>query len=112
MNIDEARQVKREPVLVDNSYEFYSSMQQEYEPAEKRMRNYTGQHVTVIRKLTDAEFDPEGGKGFEVRASDGFTFTALEDELDGWIKDTGQYFNPDATYGPYRDPTFLSNEKD
>lgn len=129
MSVEEARAVTRAPIEVGKQYEFYAEMQQDYEPSEKRMRNYTGQTVTVVRALRgqnepDPETDwfepyeengeliePEVSKGFVVRAHDGFEFHALEEELDGWDRDLGQFFWPDGTFGWNHDTTFLVNEQ-
>jgi hypothetical protein len=129
MSVDEARAVKREPIEVGKDYEFYAEMQQDYDPPENRMRNYTGQKVTVVRALRgqnepDPETDwfepyeengeliePEVSKGFVVRANDGFEFHALEEELDGWDRDLGQFFWPDGTHGWDHDTRFLVNEQ-
>lgn len=117
MNLEEAYAVERPDIVVGNQYEFYAEMRQEYEPPEKRMCKYTGQTVTVVRPLSADESDwfepyideanvliePEVSRGFIVRADDGFEFTALEEELNGWDKDLGQFYNPDGTYGPNKE---------
>ena len=119
----EARSVERRPVVVGESYVFYAEMQQEYEPAEGRMRNYTGKLVTVVRNLTTEEYDGPGpddandddfdvSRAFIVRcALDRREFTAMVEELNGWDRDLGQYFWPDATYGPAHERWALSNER-
>lgn len=125
MTVDQARAVTREPIEVGKEYEFYAEMQQDYDPPAKRMRNYTGQKVTVVRPLRglgepDSESDwfeptedeqPEVSRGYIVRAADGREFTALEEELDGWDRDLGQFFWPDGTYGWDHDTHFLGNER-
>jgi hypothetical protein len=113
VNIEDARKVERADIVVGNQYEFYAEMRQDYEPPEQRMRNYTGQTVLVVRPLNADESDwfepyeengeliePEVSRGFIVRSDDGFEFCALEEELNGWDKDLGQFYNPDGTYGP------------
>lgn len=97
------------PIKVGQQYEFYSEMQQEYKPASGRNRNYTGQMVTVIKGPLPK--DPDTSDLFVVRAADGREFDAYEEELTGWDKALGQYFWPDGTYGPDRDPQFLCNER-
>lgn len=56
-------------------------------PAEfKTLPEYSahrGQQVSILRRLTDEECDPECGPMFEVRAADGWTGHAFEDELTG-----------------------------
>jgi hypothetical protein len=107
--------VRRAPIRVGERYPFYAEMQQEYEPPEKRLRNYTGQSVTVIAEADPQDRDDDDAVNvvaFVVRAEDGFEFTALAEELNGWDFDLGQYFWPDATYGPRHDRRFLANERD
>ena len=113
MNIEDAKKVERPEIVVGNQCEFYAEMRQEYEPPEKRMCKYTGQKVLIVRPLDANESDwfepyeqdgelvePEVSRGFIVRADDGFEFTALEEELNGWDRDLGQFYNPDGTFGP------------
>jgi hypothetical protein len=90
--------VSTHAITVGESYEFVSEVQQEYQPAAKRLRNYTGQTVTVLEDL--GRSDPESSRTYKVRAADGHEFTAWEEEISGWDKDLGQFFNPDGTYGP------------
>jgi hypothetical protein len=97
-------------IEVGNSYEFYAEMQQDYEPAEKRMRNYTGQMVMVLA-LEQERNDEEQPLLYKVRAVDGREFTAQEEELNGWDYALGQYFWSDGSYGPDHDTRFLCNEK-
>jgi hypothetical protein len=121
MNIETARLIERHPIKVGQAYPFFCEMQQEYELVEKRMRNYTGQLVTVVRHLSSTEYDGPGpdddDEGFEVsrafivRAKDGSKFQAMVEELNDWDRDLGQYFWPDGTYGPECDATFLVNER-
>lgn len=132
MNIESARRIERAPIEIGRQYPFFAEMQQEYEPPEKRMRNYTGQLVTVIAWTNKAEFEEqeaaireevrngqwpsfdeaerEFGPRYLVRAKDGFEFEAQIEELNDWDRDLGQFFWPDATYGPRHDRAFLSNE--
>lgn len=112
MSIESARRVERPAIVINKEYEFYSEMQQEYEPREDRLRNYTGCTVKVLRQLGPDEVDKEVGSMFEVVTLDGFKFTAHTEELNGWDRDLGQFFWPDGTYGPDHDRTFLVNEKD
>jgi hypothetical protein len=122
MTIKELQAIVRDPIVVGKSYTFYCEVQQEYEPPEKRLRKYTGQDVTVIRNRTREEYDGPGpddndddfdtSRLFVVRASDGVEFDAHIEELNGLDRDLGQYFNPDATYGPDRDTLFLENEQE
>lgn len=125
MSVEEARAVTRAPIEVGKQYEFYAEMQQGLDPPEERMRNYTDQTVTVVRPLRgqdepDPESDwfeptedeqPEVSRGFIVRAADGTEFTALEEELNGWDRDLGQFFWPDGTQGWGHDTRFLINEQ-
>jgi hypothetical protein len=111
---DEARNILRRKILVDQRYTFFCEMQQEYEPVEERMRNYTGQQVTVIAR----EWGPWEDKWtrddsiiYKVRADNGFEFLANEEELNGWDRDLGQYFWPDGTWGPDRKRDFIGNER-
>src|SRR3954471_14037625 len=112
MNMEDARSIERPPIKVGEQHTFYSTMQQEYLPVEKRMRNYTGKLVTVVRPLREDEYDFEGDHMFLCRASDGFEFSALEDEINGFMVDTGQFFWPDATWGHDHDTSALANEKE
>lgn len=96
-------------VVVGREYEFYAEMQQAELPAHERMRNYTGQKVTVISGPLPK--DPETSDLFIVRAADGREFQAYVEELSGWDKALGQYFWPDGAYGPERDLQFLCNEQ-
>lgn len=111
-DFDTARAIERPAIRVGERYEFYSTMQQEYLPPGERIRNYTGQMVTVIGGDEREFVSDEDDVMFKVRADDGFEFNAWDDELNGWFRDTGQFFWPDATYGPDHDRTFLSNERD
>ena len=108
MTTEEARRIERPPIEIDRQYTFYSTMQQEYEPEEKRLRNYTGRLVTV---LAENPSEPEEERIFAVRAKDGFEFDAYEGELNNFMCDTGQFFWPDATWGHEHDPFALVNEK-
>jgi hypothetical protein len=42
---------------------------------------HSGQMVSVIRRLTDTECDPESGPMYEIRAEDGWIGHAHESEL-------------------------------
>jgi hypothetical protein len=90
------------------------------------MRNYTGKLVTVLRQTNEDECraddeaiargeikeeERESEPLFQVRAANGFEFEAWEGELNGWFKDTGQFFWPDATWGPEHDTFALANER-
>lgn len=97
-------------IVVGQQYEFHAEMQEAELPAPERMRNYTGQKVTVISG-PEPKDDPESSDYFVVKAADGRQFTAAEEELNGWDKALGQYYWPDGTYGPNRDDTFLVNER-
>lgn len=131
MNFDDARRIERVPVKIGEQCEFYATVQQEYEPTEKRLRNYTGQLVTVVAwenedewREQEAQIEEEIAAGehkdeeperdveptYKVRAKDGFEFSAYESELNDWHKDTGQFFWPDATWGPEHDDFALVNE--
>jgi len=112
MSYDDAQKIERPPIIAGNQYTFYSTMQEEYMPPEKRMRNYTGKLVTVIEH---SNANLEGEEGYEpmfrVRAANGFEFDAYEGELNGWFCDTGQFFWPDATWGHDHNEFALANEK-
>jgi hypothetical protein len=82
-------------ITVGESYEFVS------EVALEDLRKYTGQTVTVLEDL--GQPDPEAGHTYKVRATDGHEFAAWEEEISGWDKNLGQFFNPDGTYGPDRE---------
>ena len=104
------------PVIeVGKRYEFFCEIQQEYEPPPSRLRQYTGQTVLVIaieHSPSDADWhDDYSERSFRVRADNGHEFSAHEAELNGWDRDLGQYFWPDATYGPKHTREFLSNER-
>src|SRR3954454_20030803 len=105
MSNEDARNVERVTIEVGRQYPFFCEMQQEYEPPELRMRNYTGQLVTVLRNLSSTEYDGPGpddtndddfdvSRAFMVRAKDGFEFQAMVEELNDWDRDLGQYFWP------------------
>lgn len=132
MTFDDAKKIERPPIEIGRQYTFYSTMQQDYEPPEQRMRNYTGQLVTVLAwenedewREEQAQIAIEVARGettqedatreieplFKVRAKNGFEFSANDGELNGWFCDTGQFFWPDATYGPEHDEAFLVNER-
>jgi len=98
------------PIIVGRKYEFYAEMQQAEMPGDARMRNYTGQTVTVTSGPLPKD-DDESSDLFKVRSEDGREFDAFEEELSGWNKALGQYFWPDGTYGPNRDTTYLPNER-
>lgn len=114
MTIEDARRIERAPIEIGRQYTFFSTMQQEYEPPEKRIRSHTGKLVRVVRVTRDYDAldwadNPE--RMFNVRAANGFEFAAWETELNGFMCDTGQYFWPDATWGPEHDAFALSNER-
>jgi hypothetical protein len=88
---------------------FYAEVQQEYEPPEKRLRRFTGQDVVVTAELGKPDVD--SSEQYTVRAADGTEFTAWWEELSGWDLELGQFFWPDATYGPGHSREFLCNEK-
>jgi len=109
MTYEEALAVRREAIVIGKEYTFYSEMQQEYLPPNERIRNYTGQKVTVLSHFPDN--DPDASTAFAVRASNGHIFTAMVEELNGWDYDLGQFFWPDATYGPTHETWPLMNER-
>lgn len=94
LTIDEAHAKKRPTIVVGSSYPFYSEVEQEYEPADQRLRRYTGQCVRVLG--VEEKDDPDNSQTYMVRAADGREFTAWEEELNGWDFDLGQYFKPEA----------------
>jgi hypothetical protein len=110
MNPDTARKVERPPIVVGNYYTFFCEVQQEYEPPAKRLRRFTGQLVCVVK--SHGKPDADSSEQYEVQAKDGTEFTVHEEEINDWDRDLGQYFWPDATYGPGHDAKFLSNERD
>jgi len=113
MNHKDALRIERPPIEVGRSYTFYSTMQEEYVPEKEcRMRTYTGKLVQVLAH-SNADYANEEGYEpmYRVLAHNGFEFDAYEGELNGWFCDTGQYFWPDATWGPEHDDFALSNEK-
>jgi hypothetical protein len=114
MNTEDAKKIERQTIEVGRAYTFFSTMQQEYVPQpEERMRTYTGKLVMVIADITDTiDYEEIGERLFKVCAHNGFEFDAYEGELNGWFCDTGQYFWPDATWGPDHDTFALSNEKE
>lgn len=97
------------PIAVGGEYEFFSELQQAEMPEQERMRNYTGQTVTVLAGPLPKD-DEEGSDLFKICAADGREFEAFEEELNGWNKALGQYFWPDGTYGPQKDKKYLVNE--
>lgn len=90
-------------IKVGGVYIFFCEMQEEYHLASDRLRNYTGQAVTVIAET-------EGHEIWGVRAVDGKEFPARTEELNGWDFELGQYFWPDGTYGPNHDTQFQTEE--
>lgn len=98
-------------IAIGGRYEFYAEMQQEGEPAANRMRNYTGQTVTVIGLEQERNDEAEEPPLYKVRADDGHEFIVQEDEINGWDNALGQYFWPDGTFGPTHATTFLCNER-
>lgn len=102
MTVEEARKVERPKIIVGQSYLFYAEMMEENKLAGERMRDYTGQSVVVVRGLTSEESDcsaPDVSRGFVVRAKDGREFHALEEELNGWDRDLGQFYGPSGRWG-------------
>lgn len=112
MLMSEAEAIERPKIVVGQEYTFYAEMQQEYEPREKRLRNYTGCTVIVIG-INEGEQEIMEGAGmiYTVRTLDGHEFSAQEEEINGWDRDLGQFFWPDGTYGHDRDRSFLVNER-
>lgn len=107
MTFEEADAVERPAIVPGGKYTFYSEMQQEYEPPEKRLRQFTGQTVEVLSEQhtpnTNTDWCEDDSILYTVQASDGTIFTATMEELNGWDYDLGQYFWPDGTYGPDHD---------
>lgn len=99
MTLEEAEKIDRPEIVSGGTYPFYVEMFQDGTPAGERMRDYTGQTVTVVRPLRTDECDPDSSRGFIVRAANGFKFTALEEELNGWDYDLGQYVGPSGIWG-------------
>lgn len=112
LTVEEARKVERPEIIIGATYTFYAEMMEEDKPTGERMRDYTGQSVVVMRQLTSEESDwfepyqengelvePEVSRGWIVRADDGREFTALEEELNGWDFDLGQFYGPSGTWG-------------
>ena len=101
-------------VEVGDVVNFYCEVQQEYLPATKRLRRFTGQEVTVIEAFgpPDPDYPEEGSTLFKVRTGDGTEFHAHQEELNGWDLDLGQFFWPDGTYGPDHCRRFMRNERD
>ena len=110
MTVEEVEALNLPDIIVGESYEFYAEMLQETEPADKRMRNYTGQKVLVLRVNEDSDWfepyeengeliEPEVSKSFIVRTADGFEFCAMQEELDGWDKHLGQFYGPSGIWG-------------
>ncbi len=107
MNVEDARKIERPPIVVGREYTFFAEMQEEYEPEHKRMRNYTGKLVTVL-EVEKADSD---ATLYKVMARDGFVFSAQQEEINDWDRDLGQYFWPDATWGPEHDTFAIINEE-
>jgi hypothetical protein len=104
MSIEEAQKIERPPVQVGQQYPFYSTMVQEYLPQSEQIRRHTSHYVDVIEIEFDDSYsdwiEGESERCFKVRAADGTKFHALEGELNGWFRDTGQFYNADGTWGP------------
>jgi hypothetical protein len=113
MTPEAARKVERPPVEVGGRYEFYATVEEEHLDPGERLRRFTGKEVEVLEVAFD-ESDPqwipeESERFYKVRADDGTEFEAYEGELDGWFKDTGQFFVPEGDSHAEQDPRFNRN---
>lgn len=87
-------------IAVGQRYEFVSEVLEEYEPAEQRLRNYTGQQALVVEGPLGPEHnDPENSPLYRVRFDDGREAQAHEEELSGWDKALGQFYGPAGIWG-------------
>ena len=80
-------------VVIGGTYTFYSEVQQSDLPPEERLRRFTGQNVLVVSLLWAG--DGESSPRYMVRASDGTEFEAHIEELNGWDKALGQFYEPE-----------------
>ena len=98
MDLRKASKMKRPPVKVGDSRQFYSTLEG-VDGYGVQCRRYTGQHVIVIKDETDAEaFTHNLEHLFRVRAEDGVEFSAWEGELNDWFFDTGQYYTSEGEW--------------
>lgn len=103
MTPDEAREIEREQIVIGNQYEFYCTLHGK-DGSGKLPRLFTGQTVTVLEHTNGEYADEEGYEPqYLVRTASGCEIVVWEGELDDWFKDTGQFYNPDGTYGPNKE---------
>ncbi len=84
-------------IVVGQSYEFVSEVEQEHLPLSEALCRFTGQQAIVLR-LNTKDNDPCNSPLYDVRFPDGTEAQAWEEELSGWDKGLKQYFLPDGTY--------------
>jgi hypothetical protein len=101
LTFDEARAVKRDPIEIGKSYQFFSTVRDIETPGTTTLiRDYTGQHVKILAVTCGPGMDDwiegETEAIYHVQAEDGVEFDAYEGELNGWFLDTGQFYGPFA----------------
>ncbi len=84
------------PIVVGQTYEFVSEVEQVELPRADRLCQRTGQTVTVLSQSEDV--DEECSPLYSVRFEDGFEASEWEEELSGWDKGLRQYYLPDGTW--------------
>jgi hypothetical protein len=94
-------------VRIGGIYPFYAEVQEEYKPAEERLRRFTG---TLVEVLAERHEGDEGSLTFLVRAHDGTEFDAHPEEINGWDYALNQFFWNDGRYGKSHSTDFLGNE--
>lgn len=101
IDFEKARAARRPTITVGGRYPFYSTLHGS-DGHGVTCRLFTGQTVTVI-DYHPAESEDADEQIFTVRADSGCMFSAFEGELDGFYKDTGQFYNADGSWGPDRE---------
>jgi hypothetical protein len=92
MSFAEASAKTRPEIIVGMFYPFYSELEQETFPWNERDRRFSGTAVQVISMDDSENIEGNPIHIYTVRAHDGSTFVALDEELNGWDFDLGQYF--------------------
>lgn len=106
MNFDDAQKVMRPTIRVGQTYEFHSTVTDARVNTDTNegalIRSFSEQRVRVIEqtfKPGHEDWIPgESERLYRVRADDGTEFEAYQGELNGWYKDTRQFYTADGKF--------------
>lgn len=95
MTIPDARKKGRLHIGLGKFYRFYSDCVECKTENGNLIRAYSGQEVEVLEETTMSDAAAVNQmRTYKVRANNGDTFTANQDELNGWNFDIGQWVGP------------------